>query len=85
MVCKQFNSFFRARVLDQLEGVAETLVVSDTGGVDGCGRLGQGIGVGGGSAPKARVKNRGKVLRERASAMHFSLPGRCDRWMVKLC
>ena len=29
--------------------------------------------------------NKGKLLRERASAMLFSLPGRCDRGMVKLC
>ena len=42
--CKQCNSFFRARDWDQLEGMAETLVVSDTHGVDGCGRWGQGSG-----------------------------------------
>ena len=33
----------------------------------------------------ARVKKRGKLFRERASAMLFSLPGKCDRRMVKLC
>eukprot|EP00731_Ephydatia_muelleri_P001266 Em0001g1266a len=42
--CKQCNSFFRARDWDQLEGVAETLVASDTSGVDNCGRWGQGSG-----------------------------------------
>ena len=42
--CKQCNSFFRARDWDQLEGMAETLVASDTSGVDGCGRWGQGSG-----------------------------------------
>ena len=31
------------------------------------------------------MKNRGKLLRERASALLFSLPGRSDRRMVKLC
>ena len=42
--CKQSNSFFRARDWDQLEGMAETLVVSDSRGVDGWGRWGQGSG-----------------------------------------
>ncbi|KAL5480010.1 hypothetical protein EMCRGX_G023624 [Ephydatia muelleri] len=32
---KQCNSFFRAKDWDQLEGVTETLVAPDTGGVDG--------------------------------------------------
>ena len=31
------------------------------------------------------MKKRGKLFRERASAMLFSLPGKCDRRMVKLC
>ena len=31
------------------------------------------------------MKKRGKLIRERASAMLFSLPGKCDRRMVKLC
>ena len=33
----------------------------------------------------ARVKKRGKLFRERASAMLFCLPGKCDRRMVKVC
>ena len=32
---KQCNSFFRAKDWDQLEGVTETLVAPNTGGVDG--------------------------------------------------
>ena len=42
--CKQCNSFFCARDWDQLESVAETLVASDTSGVDGCVKWGQGSG-----------------------------------------
>ena len=42
--CKPCNSFFRARDWDQLEGVAETVVASDTCDLDGCGRWGQGSG-----------------------------------------
>ena len=38
--CKQCNSFFRAKDWDRLEGVTETLVAPNTGGVDGdCGRV----------------------------------------------
>ena len=42
--CTPCNSFFCAKDWDQLEGVAETLVASDTSGLDGCGRWGQGSG-----------------------------------------
>ena len=42
--CKECDSFFGAWDWDQLEGVAETLVVPDTGGIGGSGRWGQGSG-----------------------------------------